>query len=538
MKRMPSWARLAATLFALYWLQGAAAQVSPEVERGRAIYMEGRYAGQPVRASRPDMGPLPAHAVACVTCHRRSGLGGIEGSVPVPAIATQVLMAPGQPPSRDMRVPMQWLRHQARSAYTEPLLVRLLQEGIDPDGHHVAAVMPRYELTAQAQRDLLAYLAARPLRPTLGITAATLHLATVVTEQAPAGRQRAVRVAMQAWSRTMGLGGRRVQWQEWPLVGEPATWAAQLRAHWQAQPVYALVSGAGGKEWAPVEAFCESQQLPCLFPSIDRIPVRDDRYWSVYLSGGIDAEAHMLAQHLSQSTGAAKAQRVVPVARTEGGHAAAQRLRQLLQTEGGVPVVPTLGPQDDWPQQSGDLVVLWLDPQEVGQWLRRHSHLTSKVDEIESVAGRPGVLHSVLLSAQLAPAQRTPIEAAWRPLVRWISQQADPVKQAAAGAMSLRPWMRQLGLPDDLDALALSDAHAATYFFSDALALTRGVLQQDFLLERLEQAIDRRPPGAHYFQLSLGPGQRVAAKGGFLLGFTPPLYVDLAPLPGHLRTHE
>ena len=43
-----------------------------------------------------------------------------------------------------------------------------------------------------------------------------------------------------------------------------------------------------------------------------------------------------------------------------------------------------------------------------------------------------------------------------------------------------------------------------------------------FLLETLESANYTRPAAAAYFSLSLGPGQREAAKAGYLLGFDGP----------------
>ena len=39
-----------------------------------------------------------------------------------------------------------------------------------------------------------------------------------------------------------------------------------------------------------------------------------------------------------------------------------------------------------------------------------------------------------------------------------------------------------------------------------------------------------QPAGRLFFGLSLGPGQRVAAKSGHLLGFLPPDYGAVGPL--------
>ena len=72
-----------------------------------------------------------------------------------------------------------------------------------------------------------------------------------------------------------------------------------------------------------------------------------------------------------------------------------------------------------------------------------------------------------------------------------------------------------------------AEVYAATYFFGDALARTRGHWNREFLLETLESAHYARPAGSAFFSLSLGPGQREAAKAGHLLGFDGPDYVQL-----------
>jgi len=64
--------------------------------------------------------------------------------------------------------------------------------------------------------------------------------------------------------------------------------------------------------------------------------------------------------------------------------------------------------------------------------------------------------------------------------------------------------------------------HAATFFYPDGLARMREGLSGEYLLERLEAAVDLRPAGSGYFRLSLGPGQRVAAQGGHALVFASP----------------
>jgi hypothetical protein len=326
---------------------------------------------------------------------------------------------------------------------------------------------------------------------------------------------------MSAWARDMAFGPIKVEWHLWSLVGDPDTWAEQLQAHWQAQPVYALLSGAGGNDWAPVEAMCEAKRIACLFPALDRVPLQERRHWTMHLSRGVEAEALMLAQRLASIQPPPTS--VLQIHDSAAGKAAASTLRQAL-ADG--PVQIAVGPEQIGlaePSAIGpqDVVVLWLTAEKAQAWL----------------AAKPEPAgYKLILSAQLAPPQSLSIPVNWRPRTAWVSHRSDPTRQAAADSLSLTPWLQQLALPDTLDRVVLGDVHAATFFFGDALAQTRGAYAPEHLLERLEVAVDRRPAGASYFRLSLGPGQRIASQGGHLLAFRPPDYRQLATLPGFLRS--
>lgn len=513
---------LAATALGGAWQVGVAQPLDGDPQRGRAVYFTGRLAdGTPLAAQRPGVGALPPAAAACVACHRPSAMGGTEGGVLAPPIAGPLLFAAGQPPPAAAQLKRQWLRHQTRRAYTPALLARALGQGLDADGLPLASTMPRYALDAQTLADLTAFLHQRGRTPPPGVDARTLHLASVVTPQAPPARRAAVLQAMQAWSTGLRLGARQVVWHRWQLDGPPATWPAQLEALRAAQPVYALLSGAGGDDWAAVDTLCETHRLPCLMPALDQPPPDpgERRHWNLYLHGGVTAEARLLAQQLRDLPRAPA--RIRQVHGSAAGAAAAAALRQSLADRPDIAVEDA--PLSAAPAAPADdtLTVLWLPPEAVAAWFAAQPAPDARAPRLA-------------LSAQLAPPLATPVPAAWRPLVWWAALRADPVRRAAGAALSLVPWQQQLGLPADLDAATLDDVHAATFFFADAMAQLRGAVDTEHLLEKLELAVDRRPAGAGYARLSLGPGQRIAAQSGQVLAFQPPGHTWLAPF-GPLR---
>jgi hypothetical protein len=97
--------------------------------------------------------------------------------------------------------------------------------------------------------------------------------------------------------------------------------------------------------------------------------------------------------------------------------------------------------------------------------------------------------------------------------------------------MVLSQWLRRLGLTEE-PGTSQAETYAAIFFLGDAMARMRLGWSQAYLLEELERSVTLyRPAGAVYFSASLGPNQRIAAKGGHLLRFRAPAAGDPPTLP-------
>ncbi len=116
----------------------------------------------------------------------------------------------------------------------------------------------------------------------------------------------------------------------WELHGPASTWAAQLDERQRADPVFALVSGMGEGDWAPVHAFCERAAVPCWFPIVAAPPEQAAQdFFSLYFSAGVATEAQVLALHLASQT--PRTARLVQLHGGDAaGRAAAQALREAL----------------------------------------------------------------------------------------------------------------------------------------------------------------------------------------------------------------
>jgi hypothetical protein len=515
----------------LPWLPLMANAAPPEGDptRGRALHVEGRLPdGQTLRARRTDLPDMTGTAAACAQCHRRSGLGDQEGRVRVPPITAASLFTPGQPTAVGRAAPgidITGTRVEKRPAYTVETFARALRTGVDPAGRTLASWMPRYDLDDTAVADLLAWL--QQLGPVggsqvRGLDGLTLHIATVVTPDAPAARREAIDTTLTAWAAQQRFGAVHMRLHVWSLTGAPTSWPSQLRRHLGAQPVHAVLSGAGAAQWAPVEAFCEAESLPCLFPLVDRVPdTTTPRHHAVYLSEGPIAEARVAARALANLV--QQPTRLHLWYASDLGQAAVTEFAAALGRSGSPEEVagrPALLVRDlrSQPVQPGErtlsadeLVVGWLDTEQV-RGLFAHA------------------IPALWLSAQMAPPESLDLPAAWRAKVRWASLHSTPDRFNAAAATGLRPWLRALGLPMDNATPQQGEVYAAAFFFTDALLRSRGAWSAEHLLERLESGVNNRAAAGRYLRLSLGQGQRIAAQVGQIQGYAHPNDRTLVPL--------
>jgi cytochrome c553 len=545
-----------------------------ELAAGERLYRLGiRADGSALQAQRALVGgSVAGAAAACETCHRRSGMGMQEGRLLVPPVAGPILFRPGQS-TRPLRTLAtagarraasaaeqvhDAARHQARPAYDLTRLARALRDGVDPSDRALDPLMPRYALSDGEVAQLAAYLDRLDPQSAAGVDpGGPVHFASVITPDAPPERRATLVDTLTRWAASMRLRGHPVRLHLWLLGGAPDTWSAQLAQHQAEQPVYAVLSGAGRAEWGPVQAFCEARRLPCLLPLIDRLPdgAGEASFYSLYYSGGIDAEAQLAARYLQTLPESVPGvvPGVVPAvvpgqsARLAQVHAPGDTLGAAAAaslgaawTGGPAPPVlvldgaaPAVGDQlAAWQRDGTTRLALWLAPAELQRWVQRWPD------------GLPGI-EQVLLSHQLSPPRELDLPPAWQCRVVWASLKSDPTRLRAGQAMVIGNWLARLGLAERPGSTQ-AEVYGATFFVGDALARMRQGWSPTWLMEQLEQSVNNRPAGAVYFSLSLGPGQRVAAKVGRMLAVPAPCTADaglpwpdrLAPLSELIRADD
>jgi len=91
-------------------------------------------------------------------------------------------------------------------------------------------------------------------------------------------------------------------------------------------------------------------------------------------------------------------------------------------------------------------------------------------------------------------------------------------ERIAPRMVRLRAWLRARNVPQAEERIQANAFFAAT-IAGDALAHMDENYSQDYFIERVEHMTEQSLFPSVYPRLSLGPGQRFASRGGYVLGF-------------------
>jgi hypothetical protein len=525
---------LCALLAALVYLIGSHAALAGPVTTGAGtrlaigerIFREGILpSGGLLKGERFGAESVEGPVAACVGCHRRSGLGSGEGSIRIAPITARYLFREAGVPAGLPTLSAQAASVSARVPYDDESLANAIRHGVGRDGRQLNYLMPRYLLDESNMASLIGYLKSLPTTASPGVSDSTIDLATIVTPDAdPAARDGMLAVLNQFVEDKNAFirGGRKSlltqeqigfrvtrRWRlhVWTLEGGADTWEDQLRAHLKAEPVFAVLSGIGGRSWAPVHRFCERVQLPCLFPNVD-LPVDAQRdFYSIYFSKGVLLEAELLAARFQGADQTRTGGRIIEVYEKEdSAEAAADKLRTLVAANNAVVTKP-IPPGDAAALANAvsearpdDSLVLWLRPA-----------------SLASLRTAPPLGTAVYLSGTLAGLEHAPLPAAWRSVARLTYPVDLPAARALRMTYPLR-WLQIHHIPVVSERVQ-ADTYLACGIVAQSLSEMLDSFMRDYLIERIESMLSQRQLSGYYPRLGVGTGQRFASKGGFFVHF-------------------
>jgi hypothetical protein len=505
-------------------LCAAAAAADPSAA-AQALYRNGILpSGALLKGARDGGAQVAGKNAACASCHRRSGLGVVEGRIVIPPITGHYLFHPGERPVPEGEESPLAAAAYNRERYTEATLARAIRSGVGANGKPLSPLMPHYALNDATMSLLVDYLGTLSPTAAPGVGTDTLHFATIVTPDADPERARAMLEVLNHFfdNKDAYYRGkapplhsqrrihyrvlRRWQLHVWTLSGAPETWEAQLRAKLRAEPVMAVISGISGRTWAPVHRFCELEQLPCLLPNVDLPVLHDGDFYSVYYSAGVLLEAELLAARLP-----AGAHRVVQIYREDdigaaAAHslaaadslAAAQAMRvdnyPLAAGAGASQLAAAVAHAD-----SGDALVLWLRPEDLRQ------------------LPAAGSSASVWISGLMGGLEHAPLPAAWVATAH-LTYPFDLPEQRQLRMTWPLTWFKTQGIAVTEERTQV-DTYLSCVILAESVGALWGNFVRDYLVEEYENMLSFRILNAYYPHLSLGPGQRIASKGGYIVHF-------------------
>lgn len=502
------------------------------VAAGARIYRDGMLPnGEPLLGERTGGANLSGSAAACTNCHRRSGLGSLEGQIVIPPIIGKYLFNSLEKNVKDLSVPHVYATRVKRSPYNDTTLARAIREGVDSDGRTLNYLMPQYHLDDASLHAVEAYLDNLTNADVPGVTDETLHFATIITPDADPAAAKAMLEVMDKFIQDKNefiRGGgkpmvstarairyrvtRRWSLHEWKLQGDPATWQQQLHDKLKAEPVFAVLSGLGGKTWAPIHQFCQAEEIPCLFPNTD-IPVdKETDFYSMYFSKGVLLEAELIAHDIQVKAATQKPARIIQVYRQDDIGASAAHALQQRGEVAGIKIVNHAIAANAKPGDinkaltdagSNDVLVLWLRNADVAA-------LPAKTEKRQRV----------YVSGTMAGLEEAPLPGAWRNNTE-IVYPVDLPNQRRVRLYYPLGWfkVRHIAVVNER---VQTDTYMACGIVSEMLNDMLDSFVRDYLLERTEGMLSHRLITGYYPRLGLAQQQRFASKGGYLVHFTEP----------------
>lgn len=516
------------------------------MEAGRKLYWYGlNRIGEPISATVQGDIQFSGQQFSCVSCHRPSGFGSSEGGYYVPPITGPSVFNPAQA-DRVQRFKEMFQESQPssfwaqvreprlRPAYDDVTLARALREGLDANGEKLNPVMPRYEIDDRDMTNLIAFMRALSVETDAGVEKASIHFATIITDDADEAAVKAMLATMEVfftWMNKDTAGDldrpafspgyrstflhayRHWDLHVWKLSGPPDRWPSQLNDYYRERPVFAVISGLVRGLWAPLGDFCDRQRLPCLFPNTELPRLTDAEYgYSFYFSGGLSLEARALAVYLSKLP----SQRVTQIWKQDPyGETPALAFRSAIKDLRPDTAVADHSFADETELESilqslaaestQEIIVLW--PGE---------NPTTALEKI--VLSNPKAVIIALPSNTLEPAKIMFNESTTARAV--FTHPYELPTRYHSRKFRVRAWMHSRRLKATHPRLQYQTYYALTLVQYGLVHLLAD-FHRDYLIELIEhEAENRLNPGTHP-SLALGPGQRLASKGAYIVALDP-----------------
>lgn len=518
---------------------------------GERMYRDGLLpSGEPIQAVVQKDIPIEGTMFSCQSCHLRSGLGSVEGTIiTLPTNGAKLFRTLHVGAEIDVTPDRSLLAKpfqggDIRPAYTEESLAQVLWNGADPKGRELDWTMPRYLLDQEDMDILVYYLKNLSAQYSPGVSEDEIRFATVLTEGVPPEDRDAMLQTLQAivkdrnsqsrhqekkarkgpfYKQDQFRAYRRFVLDVWELKGPRDTWRDQLESYYRKGPVFAVLGGIAEGEWAPIHQFCENLQIPSLFPVTEYPLIAENDWYTLYFSKGPYQEGEAAARFLLSNDVLPTEGKIVQVV---GPSLSSRKLaRGFQETRGklGLPPAEVIALEDGrtpepefWRQLAdrspGTVFLLWMGP-----------------EAIEAAKGlAEGGCRALFFSSSLMGEKINSLPQDLREQ-SFITHPYRLPREEEKYLNVTRSWLKNRNVP--ITNLRIqSEVYFLGWMLTGAVRMMGDDFYRDYFLDVLDMMRDEHYAIALYPRLSFGPGQRYASKGCYVLQLTQGPRPDLVPV--------
>ncbi len=497
---------------------------------GKQIFRQGKGSRmQSINAIVQGDIPIDGSQMACVNCHRRSGLGTSESGIIMLPVTSEFIFRPKEV-GRRKKYGFRSEGTGTRPAYNDQSLKTAIRDGVDPTGRALNPLMPRYKLSNEELDALVKYLKSLSSSSSPGVSETVIHFSTIIAENIDPGKKKAMLDVIETYFQGLNAGTRHetkraknAPWHRdwkyqayrkwvldvWELKGPKDSWPSQLETYYRNQPVFAILSGIINSRWDSIHRFCEQHEIPCLFPNTDVPVVSENGYYSFYFSKGLTLEATALAKHIVAEQ---KGGKIVQLyRRNQDSEISANALSTALSKSDRFTIEnEVIGSNQDLSVTLGkvlsahDGVLSWVF------WLNDSDLET--ITPILQKSAQPGRLY---FSSSLAP---TAIELSLGKIqdrVYLIHPFEHPNKLPQLLRQS-RTWLQVKKIQSKHQRIQ-SNTFFTVSIAGRAIRHMRDKFSREYFVEIIEHSTEKSLLKSIYPRLSLGPGQRYASKGVYII---------------------
>lgn len=531
------------------------------LQLGEKMYREGVLSsGEPMEAMVMGDIPMDGRMFTCDDCHQRSGLGSEEGTIITwptngkeiyqPRKITGAYKEPQEKsPAVSTRgqLPKYYQVDDARPAYTDQTLAKVLRTGVDPSGRKLDPIMPKFHLDKENMDIMVHYLKNLSVEISPGVDDQSIEFATIISDKVPESKKTAMLSVLQAHidahnAQTRHEGKRAksgpfyksekhqayrsINLHIWTVTGPESTWNEQLESYYNKQPVFGFLGGITAGAWAPIHRFSEQHKIPTIFPITNQPTISKSDWYTLYFSKGLYQEGESAAKYVRQHFKGKDTLQIAHIYNPDNARqvALAKGFEQTWQNFADHPLSNLdynqflNNPEKILTSQSDNsqpvVLITWLDPDEIHN-LDKISDLSSKISLI--------IASATLLNNDFSSLSDE---------IRGALLLTYPVSLPGTSKESqfaVRRWLKARKIEENH-----FDIQAKMYFLGwmlpGALKSMRSEFFREYFMEGFDMMTDQDYAIAVYPRLTFGPGQRYASKGCYLVKLAEAPGIDVVPV--------